>query len=98
MPGTRKHARRITRTCLVAIAVAMAALLPASSARAQGLFPLWAAAIAQNQSTSPPQSAAQPAAPPSGSQNQSTPRQTQETQKKNDRMFYVMPNYLTVQN
>lgn len=97
-------ARRITRTCLVSIAVAMAmaALLPASSARAQGLFPLWAAAIAQNQSASPVQSSAQspaqPAAPPGGSQNQNSPGQTQESPKKNDRMFYVMPNYLTVQN
>jgi hypothetical protein len=97
-------ARRITRTCLVSIAVAMAtaALLPASSAPAQGLFPLSAAAVAQNQSSSPaqsaPQSGAQPAAPPSSSQNQNGPGQTQQPQKKDDRMFYVMPNYLTVQN
>jgi hypothetical protein len=85
---------RFARTCFAFAALAIAALLPASSAPAQGQFPLWAAALAQNQSAPPAQSTA----PSGSSQNQSTPGQAQEPQKKNDRMFYVMPNFLTVEN
>jgi hypothetical protein len=87
-------ARRLTQTWIVSAAMAMAALLLAPSARAQGQFPLWVAALAQNQTAAPTQSTA----PPSPSQNPNSPGQIQEPQKKNDRMFYVMPNFLTVEN
>ncbi len=51
-------------------------------------------AAAQQTSTSPP-------AAPAGAPQQNPPKQQGHSttpQKKNDRMFYVMPNYLTVEN
>ena len=88
-------AHSCTRIRLVSIAVAIAAMFLASSPRAQGQFPLWASNLAEDQSGARPQSAPPPSA---SSQNQNRPEQTPEQQKKNDRMFFVMPNYLTVQN
>src|SRR5208282_4572813 len=41
---------------------------------------------------------AQSTTPESSEQNRNNQGQTQDVQKKNDRMFYVMPNYLTVEN
>ena len=87
-------ARRLTRMCLVSVAMAIAALLSVSSTRAQGQFPLWAVALAQNQTAAPAQSTT----PSSPNQNQNSPGQTHAPPKKNDRMFFVMPNYLTVEN
>lgn len=86
--------RRLTRMCLVSVAMAIAALLSVSSTRAQGQFPMWAVALAQNQTAAPAQSTT----PPSPNQNQNSLGQTQAPPKKNDRMFFVMPNYLTVDN
>lgn len=86
--------RRLTRMCLVSVAMAIAALLSVSSTRAQGQFPMWAVALAQNQTAAPAQSTT----PPSPNQNQNSLGQTQAPPKKNDRMFFVMPNYLTVEN
>jgi|SRR5579862_5529017 hypothetical protein len=88
------HARRFTRKCFVPAAVAIAALLTAACARAQVQLPLWTANFAQNQTPAPAQSTP----PPAADQNQIAPGQTQSTQKKNDRMFFVMPNFLTVEN
>jgi hypothetical protein len=86
-------ARRLIQTFLISIAMAIAVLLAASSARAQGQLQLWAAYFAQDQ---PP---AHSTAPPStASQNQNSPGQEQNVQKKNDRMLFVMPNFLTVRN
>jgi len=91
-------ARRLKRFCLVSAAAVMPLLL-ASPARAQGQFPLWAASIAQNQPATPEPPPAQTSTPSGpANPNPNTPGQTQEQQKKNDRMFFVMPNYLTVQN
>jgi hypothetical protein len=87
-------ARLPARVCFVFAAMTLVALLPASSARAQEQFRLWTSAFAQDQSAAPRQSTA----PPSGSQNQNQAGQTQAPAKKNDRMFYVMPNFLTVEN
>ncbi len=87
-------ARRLARVCLVLAALTLVALVPASSARAQQQFPLWTSAFSQDQSAALGPSTA----PPSGSQNQNQPAQTQAPQKKNDRMFYIMPNFLTVEN
>jgi hypothetical protein len=93
------NASRLTRTLLLSIAVAIAALLPIPSARAQEEFPLWAATLAQNQSAAPAQSTTPSSTSPNqDNTNPNSPGQTQDQQKKNDRMFFVMPNYLTVQN
>jgi hypothetical protein len=86
-------ARRLTQACLVSAALAVAALFPASTG-AQGEFPVWAIAIAQNQVTA----SAQSPRSISSSQNLNAPGQTLPQQKKDDRMFFVMPNFLTVQN
>ncbi|HEX4002120.1 MAG TPA: hypothetical protein VHX36_05690 [Candidatus Acidoferrales bacterium] len=92
------NTRLITRACLVSAALAVVTLLPASPARGQDEFPLCAIPVAQNQAAA---SAQQPASS-SSSQNSNTPGETQPEQKpeqkKDDRMFFVMPNFLTVQN
>jgi hypothetical protein len=87
-------ARRIVRTCLAWAAVTAVALLLSSPAPAQQQSLLLAATFSQDQPAAPAQSTA----PESGKQNQDNKGQAQDVQKKNDRMFYVMPNYLTVQN
>jgi hypothetical protein len=74
--------------------MAVAALFSASSAFTQGQPPLLAATFSQDQ----PGATGQSATLQSGTQDQNNPGQTQGPQKKNDRMFYVMPNYLTVEN
>lgn len=85
----RADARGLARFCLGLVAVAMVVLLPAPSARAQEESPLWTAAFSRDQPAPP----AQLPTSPRVAQNQNSP-----AQEKNDRMFYVMPNYLTVQN
>jgi hypothetical protein len=71
-----------------------AALFLVSPALAQQQSSPLAATGAQGQ----PAAAEQSTTPTSGNQNQNSPGQTQSTQKKDDRMFFVMPNFLTVQN
>jgi hypothetical protein len=86
--------RSVARACLVLIVLAIAALLPASSAMAQEQFPTGTAAFSRAQPAAP----AQLAVPPSVIWNPNSPAQTQPLQKKDDRMFYIMPNFLTVEN
>jgi hypothetical protein len=99
------HTLRIVGLGLVWIALTIVALLSAPSSSAQELSPLPLFAVefaqSQTQSSTPAQS------PPSGNnnpgqnsgdQNSSSHSQATESQKKNDRMFFVMPNFLTVQN
>jgi hypothetical protein len=75
--------------------MAIVALLLASSVRAQEQSPTSPATSSpQAQAASPGQSTT----PASGNQNHNSPGQTQQAQKKDDRMFYVMPNFLTVEN
>jgi hypothetical protein len=96
-------ARNLAQACLVCAAIAVAAVLPAPAC-AQGQFPLWAVAVAQNQATASAQSPTsvseqtQSLSSSSSSQNPNAPGRTQSQQKKDDRMFFVMPNFLTVQN
>jgi len=93
-PISMTDARSLSRIRVALIAAALAALFAASPARAREPFPLWTAS-SQDQSAAPPESTT----PPNRvSQNQNSPEQTLERQKKDDRMFFVMPNYLTVQN
>ncbi|MGD0955322.1 MAG: hypothetical protein ABR953_00650 [Candidatus Acidiferrales bacterium] len=87
-------ARRVVQTCLACAAVTAVALLFSSPALAQEQFPLLAATFSQGQ----PGASAQSTTLESSKQNQNKQGQTQDVQKKNDRMFYVMPNYLTVEN
>jgi hypothetical protein len=86
--------RSLARACLVPIALAIAALLPSSSAMAQQQFPAWTDAFSRDQPVAP----AQLAAPPIVTRNRNSPPQTPPLQKRDDRMFYVMPNFLTVEN
>lgn len=88
-------AHSLSRIRVAPIAAAFAALFAASPAQAREPFPLWAAAVAQDQPAAPALSAA---APDHARRDESSPEQTLEPQKKDDRMFFVMPNYLTVQN
>ncbi len=68
-------------------------ILTAALAVTLSLFPAKAFAQSTNAGASPSQSESQQQQNPSNQQGQST-----TPQKKNDRMFYVMPNYLTVEN
>jgi hypothetical protein len=87
--------RRIFQTCFVCAALTAAALPFACSVLAQQQLPLLAATFSQSQTAA----AAQSTPPESGKQNQNDGQgQAQKDQKKDDRMFYVMPNYLTVEN
>ncbi len=74
--------------------MAAVALLLSSPALAQQQSLLLAATFSQDQ----PAASAHSTAPETGKQNQDNQGHTQDLQKKNDRMFYVMPNYLTVEN
>jgi hypothetical protein len=76
------------------IALAIAAVLPASSAMAQQQLPPWTDAFSPDQPAAP----AQLAVPPVVTQSRNSPAQMEPPQKKDDRMFYVMPNFLTVEN
>jgi len=69
-------------------------LFSTSAAMAQNQVPLQTAAFSLDQPVAP----AQLAAPPIVSRNRNSPAQAQLSQKKDDRMFYVMPNFLTVEN
>jgi len=90
MTGTE----RIVRTCIACAAVTVVALVLSPSAFTQEQFPALAATFSQAQ----PGASAQSTLPESGKQNQDNQGQTQGAQKKDDRMFFVMPNYLTVEN
>lgn len=87
------NARWVARTSLVYAAITVAALFCASSVLAQEQSPPSAPASSPGQTAAPGQSAS----PQSSKQDQNNQGQTQG-QKKNDRMFFVMPNYLTVEN
>jgi hypothetical protein len=98
------HAPRILRIGVVCAALTIAALLSAAPAPAQEQSPLFsfAARFSESQTQSPPPAQSPPGStnPGQSSQSQNAPGQSQpaEPQKKNDRMFFVMPNYLTVEN
>lgn len=92
--------RIIVRTLLAKGMLPLAILLFASAARCQeqATLALFAANFVESQTQSPQSS--NPAAPANADQqpNGQTPDASAEEQKKNDRMFFVMPNYLTVRN
>jgi hypothetical protein len=62
------------------------------------LFPLVVIAQQASATSAAPQSTASTQNSKGQQSQQSQQGQTTPTQKKNDRMFYVMPNYLTVEN
>jgi hypothetical protein len=85
----------LARACLALITLAMAVLFPASFVRAQDQFlPMGTVALSLDQPAAP----AQLVVPPSVTGDRKSPGQTQPLQKKDDRMFFVMPNFLTVEN
>jgi hypothetical protein len=80
--------------CLSVWAISIALALFALPARAQQSQSPPAASSPQTQSSPPGQSTA----PGSGKPSQTDNSKDQDAKKKDDRMFYVMPNFLTVDN
>lgn len=94
-------ARRFARICLVFASIIAAALICSPRTLAQQQLPLFAAVFPDDQSGANPSSASpQTDVPNQNGQDQKiqSRNQAEGAQKKNDRMFYVMPNYLTVGN
>lgn len=89
---------RVVGVALIGAAIIAAGLLSGSSLAAQEQSPLFLLAASFSQSQNQPPPPAQ--STPPGNSSQKAPAQSPATQpqKKDDRMFFVMPNFLTVQN
>jgi hypothetical protein len=92
------NARCVARTCLVCTAIVLLPLVCASSTFDQEQFPVVAGTFSQSQAPTGQSPPSQPSAQSQGDQGKTQPTQTGTDQKKNDRMFFVMPNFLTVRN